>query len=113
MGCKRCAEMLTFRRDAERPPELHAGYWTDLSRLAERLPHAWIEQAVEATGTASIRRRRLPAEQVVWLVIALAIYRHWSISEVVDSLELALPNETTFVSKSAVTQARPPGAGMC
>ncbi|WP_261543930.1 transposase domain-containing protein, partial [Burkholderia multivorans] len=88
---------LTFMRDAEP---------TDLSRLAEHLPHAWIEQAIEATGTASIRRRRLPAEQVVWLVIALAIYRHWSVSEVVDSLELVLPNETTFVSKSAVTQAR-------
>ncbi|WP_246794420.1 IS4 family transposase [Burkholderia perseverans] len=79
---------------------------TELSRLAEHLPHAWIEQAIEATGTASIRRRRLPAEQVVWLVIALAIYRHWSVSEVVDSLELVLPNESAFVSKSAVTQAR-------
>ncbi|HGL4521336.1 TPA: IS4 family transposase, partial [Enterobacter roggenkampii] len=90
-------DYLTFMRDAEP---------TDLSRLAEHLPHAWIEQAIEATGTASIRRRRLPAEQVVWLVIALAIYRHWSVSEVVDSLELVLPNETTFVSKSAVTQAR-------
>ncbi|MBU9253013.1 DDE transposase, partial [Burkholderia multivorans] len=47
---------LTFMLDAEP---------TDLSRLAEHLPHAWIEQAIEATGTASIRRRRLPAEQVV------------------------------------------------
>ncbi|MEM5406468.1 transposase domain-containing protein, partial [Paraburkholderia unamae] len=56
---------------------------------------------------ASIRRRRLPAEQVVWLVIALAMYRHWSISEVLDSLDLALPNEAApFVSKSAVVQAR-------
>ncbi|MBY4722407.1 IS4 family transposase, partial [Burkholderia contaminans] len=78
----------------------------DLSRLGEHLPQEWIEQAIDATGTASIRRRRLPAEQVVWLVIALAIYRHWSISEVVDSLDLVLPNEATFVSKSAIAQAR-------
>ena len=78
----------------------------DLSRLGEHLPREWIEQAIDATGTASIRRRRLPAEQVVWLVIALAIYRHWSISEVVDSLDLVLPNEATFVSKSAIAQAR-------
>ena len=34
-------------------------------------------------------------------------YRHWSISEVLDSLDLALPNEAApFVSKSAVAQAR-------
>ncbi|KAK47814.1 hypothetical protein BG58_40955 [Caballeronia jiangsuensis] len=61
--------------------------------MAEHLPQKWVERAVQATGTASIRRRRLPAEQAVWLVIALAMYHHWSISEVLDSLELALPNE--------------------
>ena len=44
---------------------------------------------------------------MVWLVIALAMYRHWSISEVLDNLDLALPDEAVpFVSKSAVAQAR-------
>ncbi|OAI72492.1 transposase domain-containing protein, partial [Ralstonia pseudosolanacearum] len=80
------ASHLTYLLEAQQP--------ADLSRLAEHLPYEWIERAVTATGTASIRRRRLPAEQVVWLVIALAMYRHWSISEVVDSLDLALPNES-------------------
>lgn len=78
-----------------------------MDRLAEHLPMEWIEQALEATGSASIRRRRLPAEQVVWLVIALALYRHQSMPEVLATLDLALPGcaEST-VSKSAVTQAR-------
>lgn len=77
-----------------------------LDRLAEHLPLAWIEQALSATGTASIRRR-LPAEQVVWLVIALALYRHQSMPEVLATLDLALPCTTTpIISKSAVTQAR-------
>ena len=39
-----------------------------LDRLAEHLPTAWIEEALAATDTASIQRRRLPSEQVVWLV---------------------------------------------
>ena len=78
-----------------------------LDRLAEHLPQAWIEQALSATGTASIRRRRLPAEQVVWLVIALALYRHQSMPEVLATLDLALSCATTpIISKSAVTQAR-------
>jgi hypothetical protein len=78
-----------------------------LSRLAEHLPLAWIEQSLKATGTASIRRRRLPAEQVVWLVIALALYRHQSMPEVLATLDLALPSSVeSAVSKSAVTQAR-------
>ena len=71
------------------------------------MPQAWIEAALGATGTASIRRRRLPAEQVVWLVIALALYRHQSMPEVLATLDLALPSAgSTAVSKSAVTQAR-------
>src|SRR5260221_7499249 len=93
------ASHLTYPIEAQQP--------ADLRRLAEHLPDEWIERAVEATGAASIRRRRLPAEQVVWLVIALAMYRHGSISEVIDSLDLALPHESApFVSKSAVAQAR-------
>ena len=78
-----------------------------LDRLAEHLPLAWIEEALAVTGTASIRRRRLPAEQVVWLVIALALYRHQSMPEVLATLDLALLSSSVgAVSKSAVTQAR-------
>ncbi|EEA00710.1 transposase and inactivated derivative [Burkholderia sp. H160] len=41
-------------------------------------------------------------------MIALALYRHQSISEVVDELGLALPAaDESFVSRSAITQARP------
>ena len=76
-------------------------------RLGLHLPYEWIEQAISYTGKASIRQRRLPAEQVVWLVVALALYRHQSISEVLDNLDLALPDsQAPFVSKSAVAQAR-------
>ncbi|KQV59385.1 MULTISPECIES: IS4 family transposase [unclassified Duganella] len=79
----------------------------DWARLGQHLPCEWVEQAVAYTGKASIRQRRLPAEQVVWLVVALALYRHQSISEVVDDLDLALPDaQVPFVSKSAVAQAR-------
>jgi hypothetical protein len=76
-------------------------------RLGQHLSYEWIEQAVAYRGKASIRQRRLPAEQVVWLVVALALYRHQSISDVVDDLDLALPDlQAPFVSKSAVAQAR-------
>jgi hypothetical protein len=63
--------------------------------------------SLQYTGKASIRQRRLPAEQAVWLVIALARYRHKSISEVVDDLDLARPDlQAPFVSKSGAAQAR-------
>jgi hypothetical protein len=42
-------------------------------RLGQHLPFEWAEEAVACTGAASIRKRCLPAEQVVWLVVALAV----------------------------------------
>jgi hypothetical protein len=79
----------------------------DWERLVEQLPLEWIEQALEYTGRASIRKRRLPAEQVVWFVIGLALYRHKSVRQLIGELDLALPDlKERCVSDSAVTQAR-------
>jgi hypothetical protein len=78
-----------------------------LGRLGTHLPIEWIEDALACTGTASIRKRRLPAEQVVWLVIALALFRQTSMSEVLESLELVLPREDdSAISRGAITMAR-------
>jgi len=75
--------------------------------LLSSIDAAWIEEALEATGAATIRRRRLPAEQVVWLVLGMALYRDWSISRVVSHLHLALPGESgRGVVPSASVQAR-------
>jgi Insertion element 4 transposase N-terminal/Transposase DDE domain len=77
------------------------------ARLLSSIDAAWIEEALEATGAATIRRRRLPAEQVVWLVLGMALYRGWSISRVVSHLHLALPGESgRGVVPSAPVQAR-------
>jgi hypothetical protein len=79
----------------------------DWRRLVDRLPNEWIEQALHYSGKASIRRRRLPAQQVVWLVIALAVYRHLSIKEILDDLDLALPDlNDRCVTSSGVSQAK-------
>lgn len=79
----------------------------DWNRLGEHLPYEWIEAALAEQGRASIRHRRLPAQQVVWLVIALALYRHRSIGEVLAELDLALPDVSApFVTDGAVTKAR-------
>jgi len=79
----------------------------DLDSFRSHIDPAWIQQALKATGTATLRRRRLPAEQVVWLVLGMALQRNRSIVEVVDSLDLALPGAAGGpVAPSAVPQAR-------
>jgi len=79
----------------------------NLDGLKAHLNPDWIEEALCYAGTASIRRRRLPAEQVVWLVIGMALYRREPIERIVEKLHLALPNERgTLLAKSAIAQAR-------
>lgn len=74
--------------------------------IRRHLDPAWIEQALEATGTATLRRRRLPAEQVVWLVIGMALYRDRPIHDLVARLDLVLPGSDSVMAPSAVVEAR-------
>ena len=76
--------------------------------LAQHLDPLWVEEALLATGTATIRRRRLPADRTVWLVLAMALLRDWPITEVARQLDLALParDGSRTVASSALTQAR-------
>lgn len=67
---------------------------------------AWVAEALKATGTASVRKRRLPAEQVVWLVIGMAMFRKYPIHDLVGKLDLVLPGPTGAVAPSAVADAR-------
>jgi len=79
----------------------------ELATLQKHLPKEWIEQALEATGKASVRRRCLPAEQVVWLVLGIALYRDRPILDVVDKLDLSIEaGKRKFISSSGVVQAR-------
>lgn len=79
-----------------------------LPNLIQHLDPAWIEEALLATGTATIRRRRLPAERTVWLMLGMALMRDLPITEVARQLEVALPGAdgSKTVASSALTQAR-------
>ena len=79
----------------------------NLGRFRSQIDPAWIEEALSATGTASIRRRRLPAEQVVWLVVGMGLLRNESIERVVTMLDLALPtSDGSGVARSGISQSR-------
>lgn len=73
----------------------------------QHIDPTWVEEALKATGTATIRHRRLPAPRVAWLVIAMALFRNRPITEVADKLDLALPGRRGPTASSiAITQAR-------
>ncbi|NPC49173.1 IS4 family transposase [Corallococcus sp. AB032C] len=77
-------------------------------RFRQHIDPVWVEEAVVATGLASLRRRRLPADQVVWLVVGMALMRNESIARVASFLNVALPAGAgpKPVAPSVLTQAR-------
>jgi hypothetical protein len=78
------------------------------SNLVRHLDPDWIEEALLNTGTVTLRRRRLPADVAVWLVLGMAVLRDLPITEVARQLELALPGRdgSRTVAPSALAQAR-------
>src|SRR5262245_34968032 len=75
--------------------------------FSRHLDAAWIEEALASTGRGTLRRRRLPAEQIVWLVIGMGLLRDRPIAEVVRHLDLALPApNSSGVASSSVIEGR-------
>ena len=83
-------------------------YFPDVRRNIDR---EWIEQALRATGTATIRRRRLPAEQVVWLVIGMAAVPKSIDQRHREQARLALPGESPTVVPKCSDRAGTPRLG--
>ena len=88
------------------------GEWPDhFEQFTAALDPEWIAQALSATGTATVRRRKLPAAQAVWLVIGMGLFRDRSIQAIAHHLRLVLPAPTAksppgSLTSSAVVQAR-------
>jgi hypothetical protein len=93
----RLASQLTLL--AERPDTEEFG------RFRASIDPALIDQALEWTGTATIRKRRLPASQVVWLVIGMALLRNRPIRDVLDRLDL-VAGDKPLVAPSSIAEAR-------
>ena len=73
--------------------------------FSQSIDPEWIQQALAATGSATVRRRKLPAEFVLWIVIGMALLRDRSIQEVVRHLNLVLPDPKLPRNRGSVTGA--------
>jgi hypothetical protein len=77
--------------------------------LKSHIPLEWIQKALSERGMATVRKRKLPMETVVWLVIGMALYRDRPIGELVRRLELVWPGKDgkpQDVTDGAIPQAR-------
>lgn len=79
------------------------------AQLGQHVKDAWIVEAVARTpGHALLRRRKLPADRTLWLLIGMGLFRDRSIHAVAEQLDLALPGGegSGGIAVSALPKAR-------
>ena len=79
---------------------------TEFSSLADVLEPDIIQSCLDSNGVATLRKRKLPMDAMVWAVIGMALFRMGSVRQLIKKLDMVLPQEVDYVARSAVTQAR-------
>lgn len=79
---------------------------TEFSSLADVLEPDIIQSCLDSNGVATLRKRKLPMDAMVWAVIGMALFRTESVRQLINKLDIVLPQEVNYVARSAVTQAR-------
>ncbi|WP_061770728.1 IS4 family transposase [Serratia symbiotica] len=74
--------------------------------LADLLPPDLIQQAFSLTDTVTLRKRKLPLESMVWLVIGMAIYNNRPLSQIVNLMDIVDRTGRPFTAPSSVIQRR-------
>lgn len=77
-----------------------------LGQLSDILCQDFINQCLETSGVATVRKRRIPLDMAVWSVIAMSLYRQEPLWSIVSKAQLVLPGKRALVAPSAIVQAR-------
>ncbi|WP_158653285.1 IS3 family transposase [Aeromonas veronii] len=85
---------------------LHASNAAQFESLSDLIPPELITTLLAEEDVATLRRRRMPMERLVWAIIGMAIFRHVPMTQLVNQLDILLPGDRPFVAPSAFLQAR-------
>ncbi|MDU8637049.1 transposase domain-containing protein, partial [Pseudomonas syringae] len=78
-----------------------------LSRLdvfTDHIPQEWISTAATLAEKATVRRRRLPSDMVLWLVVGMALFRGEPIVEVARRLNICADGLGVFQGSCRVNR---------
>ena len=79
---------------------------TEFSSLSDILEPDIIESCLQSNGVATLRKRKLPMDAMVWAVVGMSLFRTESVRQLINKLDIVLPQEVDYVARSAITQAR-------
>jgi len=75
-------------------------------KFAEILSPDLIKHSFEQAGVATVRKRRLPLETVLWSIIGMSLFRQRSVWDIATQMDIMLPGKKPLVAPSALVQAR-------
>lgn len=78
----------------------------EVQSLADLLPPDLIQQAFSLTDTVTLRKRKLPLESMVWLVIGMAIFNNKPLSHIVNLMDIVDRTGRAFTAPSSVIARR-------
>jgi hypothetical protein len=55
---------------------------------------------------ATIRKRRLPLETVLWSIIGISLFRQHSVWDISTQMDVMLPDKKPLIAPSAIVQVR-------
>lgn len=79
---------------------------TEFTSLADVLDPNIIQSCLASNGVATLRKRKLPMDAMIWAVIGMSLFRTESVRQLINKLDIVLPQEVDYVARSAITQAR-------
>ncbi|WP_421265144.1 IS4 family transposase [Aeromonas veronii] len=85
---------------------LHASNAAQFESLSDLISPELITTLLAEEDVATLRRRRMPMERLVWAIIGMAIFRHVPMTQLVNQLDILLTGDRPFVAPSAFLQAR-------
>lgn len=79
---------------------------TEFKSLSDVLEPELVKHCLESNGVATLRKRKLPMDAMIWAVIGMSLFRTESVRQLINKLDIVLPQDVDYVARSAVTQAR-------
>lgn len=74
--------------------------------LSELIPTELIHKALALTDTVTLRKRKLPLESMVWLVVGMAVFCNRPMTEIVNLMDITERTGAPFTARSSVIQRR-------
>ncbi|MFG6657466.1 transposase domain-containing protein, partial [Scandinavium sp. M-37] len=74
--------------------------------LSDLIPSEFIQKALRLTDTVTLRKRKLPLESMIWLVVGMSIFCNRPMTEIVNLMDITDRTGQPFTARSSVIQRR-------